>query len=43
MIARTASTNKINVFVQANGANNLPSIPVNKNTGKKDAITTKVE
>ena len=43
VIAKKASTIRIKDFVQANGLNNLPSIPVSKNTGKNDAITIIVE
>ena len=43
VMAKKASTISINDFVQANGLNNLPSIPVRRNTGKKEAITMSVE
>ena len=38
VMARKASTIKINVFVQASGENSFPSMPVSKSTGRKDAI-----
>ena len=43
VMAKKASTISINDFVQASGLNNLPSIPVRRNTGKKDVITIIVE
>ena len=43
VMAKKASTISINDFVQANGPNNLPYIPVRRNTGKKDVITIIVE
>src|SRR5665647_3617562 len=43
VITSMASTATINVLVNANGPNNFPSCPVNKNTGKKEAIIIMVE
>jgi hypothetical protein len=43
VMAKKASTNKMKVFVHARGLNNLPSIPVNKKTGKKEVTTIMVE
>ena len=43
VIAKNASTNKMKVFVQANGLNNFPSIPVNKKTGRNEVTTMIVE
>jgi len=43
VITSTASTIKIKVFVYARGPNNFPSCPVNKKTGKKEAMMIIVE
>lgn len=43
VMARNASTMSMNDFVQANGLNSFPSIPVSRNTGKNDAMTIIVE
>ena len=43
VMASTASISSINVFVQAKGLNSFPSIPVNKNTGRKEVTTIMVE
>jgi hypothetical protein len=43
VMAKKASTIRMNDFVQAKGLNNFPSIPVSKKTGRKDAITISVE
>ena len=42
-MAKKASTININDLVHAKGLKSLPSIPVSRNTGKKDAITMIVE
>jgi hypothetical protein len=42
VMAKKASTISIKDLVQAKGLNNLPSIPVSKNTGRKEAITIKL-
>jgi hypothetical protein len=43
VMAKNASTMRIKDFVYAKGLNNLPSMPVKRNTGKNEAITIMVE
>jgi hypothetical protein len=43
VIARMASISNMKVFVKARGWNILPSIPVSRKTGRKEATTTIVE
>jgi hypothetical protein len=43
VITSIASTIMIKVFVYASGWNNLPSWPVNKNTGRKEVMMIMVE
>jgi hypothetical protein len=43
VIARAASIKSIKVLVQARGLKSFPSMPVKRNTGRKDVTTMMVE